>query len=389
VSVRTGLDVLLAERPRLLQGKRVGLVVHAASVDHRLEHAAQRIASLPGVELAALFGPQHGITTHTQDNMIEWEGEPSADGPRIHSLYGRTRKPTPEQLADLDLLIFDLQDVGSRYYTYIQTLSLCMEACGEQGIPLLVLDRPNPIGGLAVEGPVLEPEFRSFVGFHPIAVRHGLTVAECAHLFRNRFGVQCALELVLMRGWERRFHFPDCGLPWVLPSPNMPTYDTALVYPGMCLLEGTLLSEGRGTCRPFELFGAPFIEPERLIRELRGLELPGVHFRPAWFQPTFQKWANQLCGGAQIHVLDREAFLPVKTAVAILWTVRRLHPGRKLWRDPPYEYEENLLPIDILAGTDRLRLLIDSWASWRELSEWLDESPQAFREERGDWLLYA
>jgi len=371
-----------------LDGVRAGLVAHAASVNVDLEHACDIISAVNGCQLAALFGPQHGLTTHTQDNMIEWEGDGHSQGTRIFSLYGQARKPTPDMLASLDLLIFDLQDVGSRYYTYIQTLSLCMEACGEAGIPLLVLDRPNPVGGDRLEGPVLQHGFRSFVGLHPIAVRHGLTTGELALMFRAAFGVTCKLEIALLNGWQRQQLFADTRLPWVMPSPNMPTFDTALVYPGMCLLEGTNLSEGRGTTRPFELFGAPFINSAALVKELRGYELPGVRFRPVTFQPTFQKWAGQLCGGAQIHVTDNILFRPVLTATAILRTIIQLYPNEFAWRQPPYEYEETLLPFDILAGTDRLRQDLMNAAPLAHIQEWLDADADEFRRAREEFLLY-
>lgn len=387
--VRTGIERLVSETPERLADKRVGLVVHAASVDSRFRHTVALVSELPGVHVEAIFGPQHGVTTHTQDNMIEWEPEGAEGrGPRVHSLYGRVRKPTPEMLAGLDVLVFDLQDVGSRYYTYIQTMALCMEACGEQGVEFMVLDRPNPLGGLATEGPILEPEYRSFVGLHPLCVRHGMTVAELALMYREQFGVACELELVLMDGWRRELLFPQTGLPWVLPSPNMPWFDTALVYPGMCLLEGTNLSEGRGTTRPFEFFGAPFIDPVLLTGELERLGLPGVHFRPARFQPTFQKWQGRVCGGAQIHVLDPRAFRPFFTAVAVLWTIRRLYPDQLEWRPPPYEYEQVRLPIDILAGTPRVREAIDEGTPLEAIDRWLREQAAEFDRRRTEFLCY-
>lgn len=347
------LDRLEEVWPENLRGARVGALFHPASVSSRLEHAAEVLKR--GDEkhwrFRALFGPQHGYLGQTQDNMIEWK---SYKHPRlgipVHSLYGHDREPTNAMLDKLDLFLIDLQDVGARYYTFIWTMFLCLRACEKIGLPVIVLDRPNPINGLTIEGPKLDPAYRSFVGLHPLPVRHGRTIGELAQLFCEEAFPRCELTVLPMKGWQREMWFDETGLPWVMPSPNMPTLDTAVVYPGMCLLEGTNISEGRGTTRPFELFGAPFIDGEVLARDLNQRQLLGFHFRPAWFQPTFHKFAGQICGGAQLHVTDRDRFRPWQTAIEIIRTIRRLYPDSFEWKQPPYEYEYERLPIEVLLG---------------------------------------
>ncbi len=320
--------------------------------------------------------------------MIEWEGFiDKTTGLPVYSLYGKTRKPTEQMLEGIEVFIIDLQDVGARYYTYIWTMALCMEAC-ERKISLIVLDRVNPIGGHIVEGPVLKSEFSSFVGLYPLPIRHGMTIGEIAMYFKSRFYPEVDLTVIPLRGWRRNQWFDSTGLPWVMPSPNMPTLETATVYPGMCLLEGTILSEGRGTTRPFEIFGAPFIEPERLVRRLNDFKLKGVFFRPLYFSPTFNKFAGKLCGGAQIHVIDREKFKPFKTAIAILLAIKELYPEINLWRQPPYEYEFEKLPFDILAGSDRVRKDIEEGKSLKDMESWWNEEVQMFEQIRKQYLLY-
>ncbi len=369
--VLTGLDVLLEDGCRTLRDRRVGLLCHPASVDARLRHAAPLLLGA-GVDLRCLLGPQHGLRGETQDNMIEWEGfrDPLTDLP-VHSLYGRHRKPTPDMLRDVDTLVVDLQDVGARYYTFIWTLLHCLEACAELGKRVVVLDRPNPLGGER-EGSILDPDWRSFVGLAPIPMRHGLTIGELALCFRDLFDLLVELEVVRMAGWRPGQWFDETGLPWVMPSPNMPTLDTAIVYPGMCLLEGTELSEGRGTTRPFEICGAPWIDPPRLAAALDACRLPGCVFRPLHFEPTFQKFAGELCGGVQIHVTERDVFRPVQMAVALLCTVRGLWPESFRWREPPYEYETERLPIDILAGGPGLREAVDAGVDHRDITRHWD-----------------
>ncbi len=386
--VLTGLDQLAALWPRDLKGARAGLVVHPASVNRRLQHAMTVCAASKQFKLTTLFGPQHGILGQTQDNMIEWEGfrDPSSGLP-VYSLYGKTRKPLPGMLNDIDVLIVDLQDVGSRYYTFIWTLDLCMQSCHESGKSVVVLDRPNPIGP-ATEGPALDPEYASFVGLRPLPVRHGMTIGEIGVYLCAEFYPGLDYRVVTMKGWKRNMRFEQTGLPWVLPSPNMPTTDTALVYPGMCLLEATNISEGRGTTRPFEIFGAPFVHPEALVRVLDDLKLPGVVFRPLSFLPTFQKHANTLCGGAQIHVTDPEKFRPFKTGVAVIKAIHNTWPRDFAWKQPPYEYEEVKLPIDILAGTDRLRKDIEAWKDLDDMEKWWKQETKSFEKTRKRYLIY-
>ncbi len=371
--VETGLDVLRKQGFERLDGQRVGLLVHPASVTADLTHALGLFLAADNVELVRLFGPQHGIFGQTQDNMVEWDAfRDQETGLECCSLYGEHRRPTAEMLGDLDVLVVDLQDVGARYYTFNWTMLLCMEACAEAGVKVLILDRPNPINGTTREGPILNMNYKSFVGMAPVPIRHGMTPGEMAVFCNIEAG--CQLEVVWMQGSRRSQWFDETTLPWVLPSPNMPTLDTAVVYPGMCLLEGTELSEGRGTTRPFEVFGAPFVNPNKLAARLERMNLPGVFFRPLHFEPTFQKHARDLCGGAQTHVTDRNEFRPVLTAVATLSAIRELWPEDFAWRQPPYEYETEKMPVDILAGSDALRLAIDAGTDPHEIAgSWEDD----------------
>ena len=353
VSIEIPLDHLSELWLDKLRGKRIAALLHPASVSSKLEHASHILERHNGdlFQIAAFFGPQHGFLGQTQDNMVEWKSyEHPRLGVPVYSLYGEYREPTPEMLKDLDAILVDLQDVGARYYTFVWTLYLCMRACEKHGVEVVVLDRPNPINGVSIEGPVLDPNYTSFVGMHPIPVRHGRTIGELAQQVRDEAFPECRLSILPMKGWERGMWFDQTGLPWVMPSPNMPTLDTATVYPGMCLLEGTNISEGRGTTRPFEIFGAPFVDAEPLCRELNDLHLPGVFFRENYFEPTFQKFAGQLCGGAQLHVQDRQSFRPFETGVQIIRTLRRMYGDLVEWKKPPYEYEKEKLPIEILLG---------------------------------------
>jgi uncharacterized protein YbbC (DUF1343 family) len=386
-SVRLGSDVLLCSSR--LKGARVGVVCNHASIDRGFLHVIDRVATCEGVTLAAIFGPQHGFRSDVQDNMVE---TPHGDDPRrrvpIYSLYSETREPTAEMLRGLDALVIDLQDIGARIYTYIYTMANCMRAAARHGVQVIVCDRPNPIGGEAVEGATLRPGWESFVGQFAIPMRHGMTTGELAMLFNDAFGIGAPLEVVRMDGWTRDMYADATGLPWVMPSPNMPTLDTAIVYPGTVLFEGTMLSEGRGTTRPFELLGAPWIDAERFAAAMNGAGLTGAYFRPAGFEPTFQKHAKQPCGGCQIHVTDRHAFEPVITGVALIDMFRRVDPARFAWRQPPYEYEHDKMPIDILAGSDVLRQQIESGVPIREIAGSWDEDEAAFRRLREPYLLY-
>ena len=386
-SVTLGSDHLLASKR--LDHQRVGLVSNPASVNVHLTHVADGIKAAAGTTLAALFGPQHGFHSVVQDNMVE---TPHARHPRydvpVYSLYSETREPTPEMLRGVDLLIIDLQDVGTRVYTYVYTMANCLRAARRSGLPVIVCDRPNPIGGLTVEGPLLTSGFESFVGQFPISLRHGMTIGELSRLFNEAFEIGADLEVIPMTGWTRAMYHDETGLPWVMPSPNLPTDDSAVVYPGAVLFEGTNLSEGRGTTRPFELIGAPWIDAQRLVDTLATRQLPGVLFRPVEFEPTFQKHAGQTCGGCQFHVTDRQRFTPVRTAVELMQALRQQDRQRFEWRQPPYEYEHVKWPIDILSGTDRVRRQIDADTPAAEIAEIWARDMATFEETRRTFLLY-
>ena len=385
--VQLGCERLLASHA--LDGKCVGLVCNPASVDAGLGHVADRLARHPKARLAALFGPQHGFRSDVQDNMIETRhGQDDIRRVPVYSLYSETREPTAKMLAGLDVLVIDLQDVGSRIYTFIYTMANCLIAARKHGVKAVVCDRPNPIAGVAVEGPMLVPGYESFVGQYAIPMRHGMTIGELAQLFNVEFGIGADLEVVPMGGWRRDAYFDATGLPWVMPSPNVPTLDTAVVYPGCVLVEGTNVSEGRGTTRPFELVGAPWAVAERLAEGLNRMGLPGVLFRPVVFEPTFQKHARTTCGGCQVHVTDRPAFRSVETGVALLGAFRAADPERFRWRDPPYEYEAHKMPIDILAGSSDLREQLEGGVSARDIARSWEPSVSAFVKTRERFLLY-
>lgn len=386
--VKSGIDIFEKALDKKFHGLKAGVLIHPASVNRKLIYTKEVLLNTKKIKISAFFGPQHGIFGNTQDNMIEWEGFiDKSTGLPVYSLYGKTRKPTSEMLKDIDILIIDLQDVGARYYTFIWTMALCMEAC-EGKIPLIVLDRVNPIGGIITEGPLLKKNFTSFVGLHPLPVRHGMTIGEIALYFKDNFYPKVDLTVIYLKNWKRKLWFNETGLHWVMPSPNMPTLDTATVYPGMCLLEGTILSEGRGTTRPFEIFGAPFIDPAKLVKRLNEFKLKGVFFRPLYFTPTFNKFSGQLCGGVQIHVIDREKFKAFKTAVAILLTIKEIYPQINIWREPPYEYEFEKLPFDILSGSDRLKKDIEEGKSLKDMEYWWNDELESFRKIREKYLIY-
>jgi uncharacterized protein YbbC (DUF1343 family) len=389
MKVRIGIDVLVRERRSLLEGERVACVVHPASVFPDLSHTADVFHAEKSFELVSLFGPQHGARGEKQDNMIESDFYRDPDtGLPVHSLYSETRKPTPEMLENVDVLVYDLQDVGTRVYTFIYTMAYCMEMCARMGRRMIVADRPNPINGRQVEGNLLDPAYASFVGLYPIPMRHGMTVGELALLFNAEFDLGCDLTVIPMQGWRRAAWFDSTRLPWVLPSPNMPTLDTAVVYPGMVLAEGTMLSEGRGTTRPFELIGAPYIRSRDYAEQLNRLDLPGVVFRPAYFQPTFQKCADEMCGGAQLHVTDREAFEPYLTGIMTIATARQMYPKQFEWRQPPYEYEYEKKPIELLCGGTKLPEMMESGASPEVFRQSWKADVDSFIERRKAYLLY-
>jgi uncharacterized protein YbbC (DUF1343 family) len=386
MSVSLGSDILFDRQQ--LRGRTVGLVCNPASVDARLRHVTER-ADASGVRIGAIFGPQHGFRSDVQDDMIE---TPHAKDARrkvpIFSLYSDTREPTAEMLTGLDAILIELQDVGTRIYTYIYTMANCLKAAKRHGLPVVVCDRPNPIGGVAVEGPILDERFKSFVGQYPIPMRHGMTIGELARLFNDHFGIGANLDVVKMTGWTRSSYFDETGLPWVLPSPNLPTLDSAVVYPGTVLFEGINVSEGRGTTKPFELIGAPWVDPEPFAAALNARGLPGVHFRPTAFEPTFHKHAKTTCGGCQVHVIDRSAFRPVETGVVLIEAFRRAGPERFLWRDPPYEYEHTNRPIDVLYGSAALREGLDGGAQADDIARAWTEPLKPFLAIREKFLLY-
>lgn len=388
MSIVLGSERLLATGA--LDGRRVGVVCNPASVDAQLRNVADRLAAHPRARLGAIFGPQHGFRSDVQDNMIETRhANDEIRRVPVYSLYSETREPTADMLRDLDALVIDLQDVGVRIYTYVYTMANCLKAARRSGLKVFVCDRPNPIGGTQLEGPTLVPGNESFVGLYPIPMRHGMTIGELARLFNEHFGIGADLEVVAMDGWRRDMYFDATERTWVMSSPNIPTFETTLVYPGTVLFEGTNISEGRGTTRPFELVGAPWVIAERFADQMNRRELPGVFFRPVLFEPTFQKHARVGCGGCQIHVLDRVAFRPVESAVALLEAFRNEGRVQFKWREPPYEYEFTRNPFDVLAGSPTLREQIEAGVPVADIARsW--ESPVAeFDKIRRRFLLYS
>ena len=386
--VESGLDVLIRRRPALLRRQRIALLAHQASIDRRYEHATALLGDLPAVKLLALLAPEHGLWGAPQDHVRVAGARDPATALPVWSLYGARREPTAAMLRGVDALVVDLQDVGSRYYTFVWTMALAMRACARIGMRVVVLDRPNPLGGVLVEGTVADPAFASFVGLYPLAVRHGMTIGELAAYLNEQHAIGCRLTVVPMRGWRRAMLWEDTGLPWVPPSPNMPTPDTARVYAGGCLIEGTNLSEGRGTTRPFEWIGAPYLEAHRYAAALERERLPGVRFRPARFLPTFQKWAGRLCEGVQVHVTDATRFKPFLTGLAEVAIARRLAPRGFAWRRPPYEFEARRLPIDILCGTDTIRRAIEGGTPLATIELAWQRDLERWKRRRAPYLLY-
>lgn len=388
-SVRLGLEKILNERLAALKNLRVGLVCNQASVNHRFQHAADLFQANAEINLVKLFGPQHGIRGDVQDNMVETaHAIDPATGLPIYSLYSETREPTEEMLAGLDALVFDLQDVGCRVYTFIYTMANSMIACAKFGKKMFVLDRPNPIGGVAVEGNTLEKGHESFVGQFSIPMRHGLTVGEIAKLFNVEFGINCDLEVIPMDGWERADFFDETDAPWVMPSPNIPTADSTVVFPGTVFFEGTQVSEGRGTTRPFEIVGAPYIDARQYADALGSLNLSGVVFRPINFLPTFQKHAGKTCGGVFVHILDRQLFEPVITGLAMVKTVFDLYPAEFEWKNSPYEYVFDRNPFDVIAGTEKTRNQIEQGSSVEDIKLSWQKDVEVFEKLREHYFLY-
>lgn len=391
VSVTLGSTHLIASGR--IRGRRIGVVSNPASVDRDLRHVVDVMLAAPGVEVVALFGPQHGFRSDVQDDMIETpHAQHAAASTRrpipLYSLYSETREPTEAMLEGLDALVIDLQDIGTRIYTYMYTMANCMRAARRHDVKVVVCDRPNPIGGVEVEGITLEPGCESFVGQYAIPTRHGLTMGELARLFNEHFAIGADVEVVPMTGWRRSMYWDDTGLPFVMPSPNIPTLDCALAFPGTVHIEGTNASEGRGTTRPFEIVGAPWVRAERFAAALNARRLPGVVFRPVVFEPTFQKHARVTCGGCQIHVRDRTAFKPVVTGIATIELMRAADPSRFAWKPPPYEYEHHKQPIDVIAGSPSFRAAIDAGARAEDIAATWAPTVEAFCHLRRPFLLY-
>ena len=388
-TVLTGLERFVTSPPAGIMQKRLGLLCNAASVDRRLRHARTLIEErFPG-RLAALFSPQHGFFADRQDNMIESDHmvDPILNIP-IYSLYGETRLPTDQMMDRIDILLIDLQDVGTRVYTFSTTVSYCLEAAKRCGKTVLVLDRPNPINGINVEGNCLSPECASFVGRYPIPMRHGLTMGELSTLFNRAYGIGCNLNVIPMKGWRRAMYFQDTGLPWIPPSPNLPTPISAQVYTGQVVWEGTNVSEGRGTTQPFEIFGAPFINTRSVLDHLGGEKLPGAVLRTVAFEPTSNKWKGELCRGFQIHITDPNRYTSYVNSLGLLRIVRHLYGDRFQWKPPPYEYEYQRLPIDLIIGDRKIRKRIERFDGIADIEHCWQKPLENFKKMSRDVYLY-
>ncbi len=388
-SISSGLDTFRDEGWKNFRRARLGILCNQASVDSCLRPAAAVIARTLPSRLQAIFGPQHGYGGEDQDNMVETDhGYHSGLDVPIFSLYADQRKPSAGMLELIDVLLVDLQDVGTRVYTFPSTLLNCMREAAACGRRIVVLDRPNPVGGRAVEGNVLAQDMHSFVGPGSLPMRHGMTMGELALFFKKSFDLDVDLDVVKMRGWRRGMLWRETGLRWVMPSPNMPGPDTALVYPGQVLWEGTNVSEGRGTCRPFEIFGSPFLRPERILSMVPEEALRGAFLQPFSFRPTFHKWAEQICRGFFIHVLHPEMFQPYLASLTMLWAILQENESRFAWRDPPYEYETERLPIDLILGSRDLRNALEQGRNPLDLRHEWKKPLTEFEADRDNCLLY-
>ena len=387
--VKLGIENFVASPPVKLKGKRLGLLCNQSSTDSSFRHSRDRIdAVLPG-RLTCLLSPQHGFFSEKQDNMIESANAvDEKTGIDIFSLYGEDRKPTPEMMDNLDVLLIDLQDVGTRVYTFLYTMAYCLEAAAESGKQVVVLDRPNPVGGLHIEGNLLDERLRSFVGMFPIPMRHGLTFGELALFINGEYGIGADLEVIPLSGWQRRMYFEDTGIPWVFPSPNMPAVTTTIVYAGQVILEGTNISEGRGTCLPFELCGAPYIEHDELAARLSSYDLPGCYMRRLDFEPTFNKWSGTRCSGVHVHVTDRNTFRPYRTSLVLLDAIMSAWPDNFAFKQPPYEYEYEKLPLDLILGDDELRKSLGTGADILEIEKKWQADLARFDKIRKKYFLY-
>jgi uncharacterized protein YbbC (DUF1343 family) len=387
--IKLGIEKVLENPNKYFENQRIGLICNQATVNHQFQHAADLFFENPNINLTTLFGPQHGIRGDVQDNMIETghTNDPQTELP-IYSLYSETRQPTESMLSNVDALVFDLQDVGTRVYTFIYTMAKAMKSCAKYGKRFFVLDRPNPINGIDIEGNILEKGHESFVGMFPIPMRHGMTTGELARMFNEDFELQCELEVVTMDGWNREDYADETDCPWVMPSPNMPTVETAVVFPGTVYFEGTQMSEGRGTTRPFEIIGASYINAKEYCDLLTSLNLEGVIFRPVGFMPTFQKEAGKTCGGAFIHVTERRRFKPVITGIAMAKAAFDLYPNEFKWKKTPYEYVYDRNPFDVIHGSTKLREAFEQGKSVAEIQDSWKNGEQLFSEARNRFLLY-
>jgi uncharacterized protein YbbC (DUF1343 family) len=392
--ISTGLEelILVKKNQDLIKGS-IGLLCHSASIDSKYQLGVLPLKKIFKKRLKKLFGPQHGFVTDVQDNMVETKNfhHPYLDLP-IFSLYGETRSPNEEMLEGLDTILVDLQDVGTRVYTYISTLSLLMKECEKRKIEVIILDRPNPVGGTIIEGNILEEEFTSFVGLHPIPMRHGLTMGEVGKYFQKYFYPNCKLKVIPMKGWKRSMFFKDTGLPWVNPSPNLPTMEGSLTYVGTVLFEGTNISEGRGTTRSLEIFGHPKIEPwslhEEIKKDLKKYKLGGFVLRPLIFKPTFQKFSQETCGGFQIHITDFQKFRPWLLGQYLVKKLRT-HLGEDFkWNTSPYEYEDKKLAIDLINGSNKIREWVESKNGFNQLLDLEQEGRSKYLRQRDSILIY-
>jgi len=387
--VSTGLDLFREGYWKKLKGYRLGLLSNQASLDSRLIPAKEIISQLLPGQLKVLFGPQHGHGGEDQDNMVETDHtkDQGLNIP-VFSLYSNHREPLKEMLDLIDVLIIDLQDVGTRVYTFASTMLNCLKAAAQSDKRILILDRPNPLGGEIVEGNLLMPELYSFVGPYSLPMRHGLTMAEMARIFNHAFEIKAELDFVPVEGWNRGMVWHDTGLKWLMPSPNMPLPETAYVYPGQVIWEGTNLSEGRGTCRPFEIFGAPYLDTKRIRQRLSPEEIEGCILQEISFRPTFHKWEGELCRGFMIHISDPLKYCPYFTSIALLKTIIELHGEQFLWKEPPYEYEYEKMPIDIILGSSDLRKDIETGKDLFRVKEGWLSGLKDFTERRRPHLIY-
>ncbi len=388
--METGLDNFLKKEHQSLRGARIGILCNQASVTKTLTHISKAVLEKKlKLTVTCFIGPQHGIRGEKQDNMVESDDfTDPASGLPVFSLYGTSRVPNQKILQQIDALVVDLQDIGTRIYTFMYTLANCMREAKKHGKRVIVLDRPNPINGVDVEGNLLEEGFTSFVGQFPIVTRHGMSMGELAMLFNEEFKIGCELSIVRCAQWKRGGGADLWKRPWIAPSPNIPICLSAWVFPGTVHFEGTNVSEGRGTTRPFENIGAPFIDADALTGEMNAKRLKGVLFRPIYFQPTFQKWANQVCGGVCLHITQFSQFKPVRTGLELLATVAKMYPGQFQWKQPPYEYETDHMPIDLIAGTDQLRKTIDAGGDIKVFLERCGADSHKFSKVRRQYLLY-